>query len=164
MWHFLLPNPEQTEQTKKLTPMNLSTTIVFAINPRNSGLWHLLPPCVLALALALAIALALALAHKFFTKPRTILSTKSKEVWDMALTPPFGCHYLSKATCLMRPHLFCVFLVASRINLLCYIIRHFLYYIQKVKPNRNIYIYIFTKSKEVWVTALTPLKLVFAYC
>ena len=36
----------------------------------------------------------------------------------------FGWHYLSNATCLMRPHLFSVFFVVPRVTISCYIIRH----------------------------------------
>ena len=36
-----------------------------------------------------------------------------------------GWHYLSNATCLMRPRSFYARFVASRITIVCYIIRHF---------------------------------------
>ena len=39
--------------------------------------------------------------------------------------PLFGRHYLSNATCLIRPHLFFACFVASRITITCYMIRHF---------------------------------------
>ena len=42
-------------------------------------------------------------------------------LWESA---GFGWHYLSNATCLIRPHLFCVFFVVSRIVIICYIICH----------------------------------------
>ena len=38
----------------------------------------------------------------------------------------FGWHYLSKATSLIRPHLFYVcYVCLARIAILCYILRHF---------------------------------------
>ena len=37
----------------------------------------------------------------------------------------FGWHYLSNATCPMRPHLFYACFVVSRIAIICYILRHF---------------------------------------
>ena len=40
------------------------------------------------------------------------------------LTWIIGWHYLSNATCLMRPRLFYVRFVVSRITILCYIVRH----------------------------------------
>ena len=36
----------------------------------------------------------------------------------------FGWHYLSHATCLIRPHLLSACFVVSRITILCFIIRH----------------------------------------
>ena len=39
--------------------------------------------------------------------------------------PPFGWHYLSKATRLMRPRLFHALLVVSRTTITCDVIRHF---------------------------------------
>ena len=38
---------------------------------------------------------------------------------------PFGRHYLSNATCLIRPHLFYAFFVVSTITMHCYMVRHF---------------------------------------
>ena len=37
----------------------------------------------------------------------------------------FGWRYLSKAPCLVRPRLFYVFLVVSRITIICCMIRQF---------------------------------------
>ena len=36
-----------------------------------------------------------------------------------------GRHYLSNATCLMQPHVFCACFVVSRSTILCYILRQF---------------------------------------
>ena len=41
-----------------------------------------------------------------------------------AAAAPFGWHYLPNGTCLIQPHSCYVFLVVSRINVICYIIRH----------------------------------------
>ena len=46
--------------------------------------------------------------------------------WPYTAPPPgIVWHYLSNATCLIRPHLFYVFVVVSRITIICYMIRPF---------------------------------------
>ena len=40
-------------------------------------------------------------------------------------TSVLGWHFLSDATCLIRPHLFCARFVVSRITPICYMIHHF---------------------------------------
>ena len=37
----------------------------------------------------------------------------------------FGWHYLSNATCLIRPHALYVFVVVSRTTIICHLICHF---------------------------------------
>ena len=55
----------------------------------------------------------------------------SRAVWDVRargygeLRIDVGWNYLSDATCLMRPHLFCACFVVSRVTMICYIIRNF---------------------------------------
>ena len=44
---------------------------------------------------------------------------------EARLSTSIGWHYLSNATCLMRPHVFYVLLVASRSTIVCYILHHF---------------------------------------
>ena len=52
--------------------------------------------------------------------------TKGVPVW--ILDSLLGWHYLSDATCLIRPRLFYVLFVVSRITITCRIIHHFLIY------------------------------------
>ena len=40
-------------------------------------------------------------------------------------SPSFGWHYLSNATCQIRPHLFYTLFVVSRITIICNMISHF---------------------------------------
>ena len=42
-----------------------------------------------------------------------------------ANVPKIGWHYLSNVACLTRPPSFCASSVASRIIIICYIVRHF---------------------------------------
>ena len=47
------------------------------------------------------------------------------DAFDAQQTPPLlGWHYLSNATCLIRPHVFYALFIVSRIIIICYIIRH----------------------------------------
>ena len=45
-------------------------------------------------------------------------------LYIISFAEPFGWHYLSNATCVVRPRLSYAFFVVSRITIICYVIRH----------------------------------------
>ena len=48
------------------------------------------------------------------------------ETWLFRMVMSLGWHYLSNATCLIRPRMFYMcFFVVSRITIICHMIRHF---------------------------------------
>ena len=54
---------------------------------------------------------------------RPSLQRKRQRFWYVLQS--LGWHYLSNATCLIRPHLFHALSVVSRITIVCQTIRHF---------------------------------------
>ena len=52
-----------------------------------------------------------------------MVDTDTPDAFKQQTPAMFGWHYLSNATCLMRPRLLYALCIVSRINILCYILR-----------------------------------------
>ena len=56
--------------------------------------------------------------------PPSKSSRRAFSLRTCAVAAQIGWHYLSDATCLIRPHSFCMFFVVSMITIMCFMIRN----------------------------------------